>query len=119
MSVLGVIVRTRPADKAAVSARLSAIPGVDVAIDPGDGRLILVIECTAATPAAETLAAIAQWPQVLNTSLVYEHTEPGDGDDALGPAGYSAWRASLRDTGATKSTTRLSTMPRPNAQEID
>lgn len=96
MSILGVIVRARPEDRAAVSARLAALPGVDVAVDPGDGRFVLVMECTVGQPAAATLAAIAQWPQVLNTSLVYEFTEPGDGDDALGPEGYSAWRSSLR-----------------------
>ena len=96
MSILGVIVRARPEDRAAVSASLSALPGVDVAVDPGDGRFVLVMECTPGQPAAAALAAIAQWPQVLNTSLVYEYTEPGDGDDALGPAGYSAWRSSLR-----------------------
>ena len=102
MSILGVIVRVRPEDRTAVSARLSALPGVEIAADPGDGRFVLVMECTAGQPAAATLAAIAQWPQVLNTSLVYEHTEPGDGDDALGPQGYSAWRSSLRKAQETQ-----------------
>ncbi len=96
MSILGVIVRARPEDRSAVADRLRATRGVDLALDPGDGRFVLVVECTAGQPAATTLAAIAQWPQVLNTSLVYEFTEPGDGDDALGAEGYSAWRSSLR-----------------------
>ena len=75
MSILGVIVRTRPADREAVADQLRALPGTDLAIDPGDGRMVLVIEDAATQSAAETLAQIALWPKVLNTSLVYEHSE--------------------------------------------
>ena len=75
MSILGVIVRTRPADREVVAEQLRALPGTDLAIDPGDGRMVLVIEDAATQSAAETLAQIALWPNVLNTSLVYEHSE--------------------------------------------
>jgi nitrate reductase NapD len=118
MSILGVIVRTRLADRASVAARLSVTPGVDLALDPGDGRMVLVLENAATQTAAATLAQIAQWPQVLNTSLVYEHAEPGDGSDALGPAGYSAWRASPGDA-FHQSADFPSTPPRHKAQETD
>lgn len=103
MSILGAIVRVRPPLQALVKPRLAACPGVDVALDPGDGRLILVIEDARAddgTPhaAAATLAAIASWPEMLSTSLVYEYSGP----DAPPPEGagvddYRAWRGSLKD----------------------
>ena len=75
MSILGVIVRTRPADRPAVAAELRALPGTDVALEADDGRLILVLEDAEDAPAADTLARIALWPRVLNTSLVYETSE--------------------------------------------
>ena len=75
MSVLGVIVRARPTDRQSVAERLRALPGADLALDPGDGRMVLVLEDTPGRSAAESLSEIALWPQVLNTSLVYEHSE--------------------------------------------
>ncbi len=104
MSILGVIVRVRPALKASVAAQLSTTPGVEIALDPGDGRLVLVIEDALVDgqrqPAAATMAAIANAPQMLCTSLVYEHS----GDEPPMPAAeaidYRAWRGSLQTLGA-------------------
>ena len=95
MSILGVIVRSRADATAALRERLAGLPGVDVALDPGDGRLILVIDDTAVSRAAAQLTEIGSWPSVVNTSLVYEHI--GDELDSEAPAApaipdYSAWR---------------------------
>lgn len=68
------IVRARAAEREAVANRIRALPGADLAVDSGDGRMVVVIEDAAARSAAETLADIALWPGVLNTSLVYEHS---------------------------------------------
>lgn len=102
MSILGAVVRIRPEHLDAVLPRASALPGADVALNPGDGRLVMVLEDAEVDgvvhSAAATLAAIALWPEVLNTSLVYEYSGP----DAP-PAGsgtvedYRAWRGSLKD----------------------
>lgn len=108
MSILGVVVRARVADLAALCDRIRALPGTDLALNPGDGRLVLVIEDVAAQgggqelSAAATMATIAQWPEVLNTSLVYEYS----GSDAPAPAGsndidYRSWRDSLAAPAAT------------------
>jgi nitrate reductase NapAB chaperone NapD len=96
MSILGVVVRCRAADVAAVEQRLSLLPGLDVALNPGDGRLIVVIEDAAGRAAASTLAEIAQLREVLNTSLVYEYSGP-DLPSCDSVEGYGAWRASLKD----------------------
>ncbi len=105
MSILGAVVRVRPTDRPMVAPRLAGLPGVDLALDPGDGRLVAVLEDVIVDgcvhSAAATLAAVALWPEVLNTSLVYEYSGP----DAP-PAGdsrvddYRAWRGSLRDWAA-------------------
>lgn len=79
MSILGAIVRCHPKDSAAVAERLQREPGVERARRAdgveADGRFVVAIEDSAGSTAAETLAAIALWPEVLNTSLVYEHAE--------------------------------------------
>lgn len=106
MSILGTVVRTRVADVAVVAERIAALPGTDLALNPGDGRLVVVIEDAEQNGqpvvAAATLATVALWPEVLNTSLVYEYSGP----DAPPPEGsdgidYRAWRNSLADIAKT------------------
>lgn len=90
MSILGVIVRTRATDVAATEAALRRLPGVDLArTEQADGRLVVLIEDSAARTAAETMAEIALWPRVLNLSLVYEYSGP-DARDAEAPRAAAA-----------------------------
>lgn len=95
MPILGAIVRTHADATAQVRARLAGRPGVDIAVDPGDGRLILVIEDSAHSSAAAMLGEISTWADVINTSLVYEYSGP----DAPGATGeveaYTDWRDGL------------------------
>lgn len=95
LTILGVIVRTRPGATEEVRAKLRARPGVDIAADPGDGRLILVIDDCEAHSAPATLGELATWPNVINTSLVYEYSGPDS--PPAGPAldAYQDWRAGL------------------------
>lgn len=102
MSILGAVVRSRLEHLQAVQARAAALPGVDVALNPGDGRLVLVLEDAEVDgvvhAAAATLAAIALWPDVLNTSLVYEYSGPDAPPAGSGSVNdYRAWRGSLKD----------------------
>ena len=71
-------------------------------MNPGDGRLVLVIEDVVAGglaySAAATLAAITLWPQVLNTALVYEYSGPDSpAAQEQTSADYQAWRGNLQD----------------------
>lgn len=98
MSILGVVVRARPEHREIVSTQLTSHPGLDLAVDAQDGRFVVVIEDTDTVPAAQTMAAIAQLPHVLNTSLVYEYSGPdvGQANTASGnDFHYQAWRGSL------------------------
>ena len=94
MPILGAIVRTHPEATAAVRARLALQPGVDIAADPSDGRLILVIE-DAGTSAAATLGAISAWGDVINTSLVYEYSGPDAPGASSEVEAYTDWRDGL------------------------
>lgn len=103
MTILGVIVRTLPSALAGVDQRLRSLPGVELADSSAapDGRLVLVIEDSATTTAAATLGAIATWPDVLNTALVYEYSGP----DSPAPddvEGFRDWRRSLVPDPAVK-----------------
>lgn len=102
MSILGAVVRVRPQHLEVVVPRTSALPGVDLALNPGDGRLVLVLEDAerdgTVHSAAATLAAIAMWPEVLDTSLVYEYSGPDAPPIGSGAVeDYRAWRGSLKD----------------------
>jgi len=99
MSILGAVIRLRPGDLDAVTPRLHALTGVDLALNPGDGRLVLVLEDVEVDgnvhEAATTLNLIAQWPEVLNTSLVYEYSGPDAPAAQSGVRDYRDWRGRL------------------------
>ena len=83
MTVLGVILRTRPADVAVVSARLERLPGTDLVLDPGDGRMVVLIEDI--DPAAELA------PRDIVARAVFASIRAGRGAflDARGSIGSS------------------------------
>jgi len=99
MSLLACLIRVRPEKIPQISAALAVTDGVEVGMDPGDGRLILVIEDTASTTAAQTFAAISLFDDVVSASLVYEYSGPDDlpaspgGDDVR----YQSWRTTLAE----------------------
>ena len=99
MSILGAVVRVLPRHLDEVVAQLAALPGTDVALNPGDGRLVLVMEDAevqgAVHTAASTLTQIATWPKVLSTSLVYEYSGPdAPSFDDAGLSSFQDWRGS-------------------------
>lgn len=100
MSILGVVVRMQPKYLPQVLQRASAAPGVQVALNPGDGRLVMVIEDTLVNgrwhAASAAMADIAAWPEVMNTSLVYEYSGPdAPGAEAAAVGAFGHWRSSL------------------------
>ncbi|QTD45991.1 chaperone NapD [Ottowia testudinis] len=110
MSVLGVVVRVHPKHLASVRQRLACTPGLDLGPDPGDGRLIAVIESTADAPAAAIMADIAQWPEVHNLSLVFEQSDP---DTAEAPAEFDfrSWRGDVGAFARRQAEPSLSSSP--------
>ena len=96
MSVLGVVIRCHAKHQELVRQRLARTPGVDLGPDASAGRLVAVIESTADIPAASTMSEITGWSEVLNLSLVFEHSgdelaEPGSDFD------FHAWRGHVGD----------------------
>ena len=109
MSILGVIVRSFPDALVGIEARLRELPGVDLAEHAAvaDGRLVIVIEDSTHSHAAATLGTIAAWPEVLNTSLVYEYSGP-DSPPPGDVEGFHDWRRSLIPEASERSPTARS-----------
>lgn len=95
MSVLGIVVRTHPAQQAMLAERLAALPGCELGPSPGDGRLVIVLESTPGQPAAAVMGDVARWPEVLSISLVYEHSDPAEDGDAPMALDYRSWRQNV------------------------
>ena len=100
MCIISAVVRVRPEHLGTLLPQLQSLPGVELAMNPGDGRLVLLLEDAERDQvlytAAASLAAIAQWPQVLSTSLVYEYSGADDGSAAADRVrDFRDWRGSL------------------------
>ena len=101
MSILGAVVRTRAEHVDAVAPRLSALPGVDLALNPGDGRMVVVIEDARAddgqaVAAASTLGCRGAMARCAQYLAVYEYSgEDAMQDSPAEVADYRAWRGSL------------------------
>ena len=76
MNVIGVLVNTTPAAEAEVAAHLAAMPGVEVHVTSGDGRLVVTATDVGPLFASDSLMAMNHVPHVVGTSLVYHQFEP-------------------------------------------
>jgi nitrate reductase NapD len=74
-NMCGVLVHTRPENLNDVTARIAALPGVEVHQSSPDGRLVVTIEDIPGRWAGETLTDMQTEPGVLSASLVYHHCE--------------------------------------------
>ena len=88
-SVAGLLVRTRPDDLSAVSARLSALTGVEVHHQEGaTGRLVVTVETVGLNEEEEGLQQVRGQAGVISAELVYHYVAPPDGaGDPRGMAG--------------------------------
>ena len=97
MSIIGCVLGVNVEKLHQILSVLNTTEGVDVAMNPGDGRLVLILEDTQTTGAAQTFAAISLFPEVLSASLVYEYSGPdvvnvdADEDNTR----YQSWRTTM------------------------
>jgi len=97
MAILGVVLRVRPQDVESSLQALHGRPGVDITHNPGDGRLVLVIEDSTEGSAAAMLGQIAVLPQCLSCTLVYEYSGPDAPAPLAHQSGYLDWRRDLTE----------------------
>ena len=75
MNIVSLVLRVRPDTRSEAEAALHALPGVECHHMSDDGRLIVTVEDAPGAAMSETLIAIHRVPQVLATTLAYEHTD--------------------------------------------
>jgi len=73
MNICSCVVHTRPERSSEVRARLMEIPGVEIHGGESAGKLVVTVEDTAETQAADTLGAIGGVEGVINTVLIYHY----------------------------------------------
>lgn len=78
-NICGVLVHTDPVHLLASCDALAQFPGVEIAEQADDGRLVLVVEDVPdAAAAIETIAKLHEVTGVASVSLVYHHCETGE-----------------------------------------
>ena len=80
MNICSCVVQTRPERAKDVSERLLGLRGVEIHGGEAQGKLVVTVEDTGDTAAANTLSAIGAVEGVINTVLIYHYS----GDEALG-----------------------------------
>lgn len=75
MNIASLVLRIHPHTRAAAQAALTALPGVECHDMSPDGRLIVTVEDAPGAAMSDTLIAIHRVPEVLATTLAYEHTD--------------------------------------------
>jgi nitrate reductase NapD len=73
VNICSCVIHTRPERGSEVSARLAALPGLEVHAGESEGKLVVTIEDTPQSPAADTLGAIGDVEGVINTVLIYHY----------------------------------------------
>jgi nitrate reductase NapD len=73
MNICSCVVYTQPGRGPEVATRLAELPGVEVHGGVTEGRLVVTLEDTPDTLAADTLGALGRVPGVINTVLIYHY----------------------------------------------
>lgn len=79
-NICSCVLHTRPGRGVRVGGAVNAMPGVEVHAGTDADKLVVTIEDTADTRAADTFAALGGVPDVINTVLIYYY----GGDDLDG-----------------------------------
>lgn len=80
MNICSCVVHTHPGTGAEVAPRLEALPGVEVHAGTESNKLVVTIEDTNASRAADTLGSLTRVSGVINAVLIYHY---GGGDAEL------------------------------------
>lgn len=75
MNIVSLVLRIKPETRAEAEAALTAFPGVECHGMSEDGKLVVTVEDAEGVSMSDTLIALHRVPQVLATTLAYEHTD--------------------------------------------
>jgi nitrate reductase NapD len=72
-NICGVLVHAKPGSMESVQRDLALVPGVEIHQSTGDGRLVVTVEDTPDSWAAETIKNFTEIKGVLSAALVYHY----------------------------------------------
>jgi nitrate reductase NapD len=72
-NICSCVVHARPGSGEGVAARLCALPGVEIHAGADVDKLVVTIEDTPDTLAADTIGTLNDIPGVINTVLIYHY----------------------------------------------
>jgi len=81
MNISSVVIRTRPAEAEAVRAELARLPGVDIHALTGDGRIVITVEDSTTSSAADTFVRLHSVPGVFSVSMVYQYSDEPNSEE--------------------------------------
>ena len=82
MNISGIVLRTRPERAGEVRATLASLPGVEVHVVTGDGRLVLTLEDAGTASAADTFVKLHDIRGVMSVAMIYQYSDESGSQEA-------------------------------------
>lgn len=75
MKIVSLVLKFPPEHAAAVAVGVEDIPGASVALDAGDGRMIVLIEDGEGYAVSDSILQVHRVAHVMSVTLSYEYTD--------------------------------------------
>jgi len=75
MRIVSLVLKFLPIHADAVKAAVEVVPGASVAVDSGDGRMIVLLEDGPDYAVSDSILKVHHISQVMSVTLSYEHSE--------------------------------------------
>lgn len=77
MKIVSLVLKTLPEHAPSVIGQVEAVPGASLALDAGDGRLVVLIEDGEGYAVSDSILQIHRVPHVMSVTLSYEYSDEG------------------------------------------
>jgi nitrate reductase NapD len=75
VKIVSLVLKFLPRHAARVRAAVEAAPGASVAVDSGDGKMIVVIEDGSGYAVSDSILEVHRVPEVMSVTLSYEYSD--------------------------------------------
>lgn len=75
MKIVSLVLKFLPLHAAAVRAGVEAVPGASVALDTGDGRMIVLLEDGPGYAVSDAILQVHRVAHVMSVTLSYEYSD--------------------------------------------
>ncbi|MEG3640582.1 chaperone NapD [Magnetococcus sp. PR-3] len=80
MHLMSAVVQVRPDQRVEISDQIVSIPGVEIHVDGGDGRLVVTLESDRFRSLADNMEQIRDLTGVLDATPVYQYSDPTESE---------------------------------------